>query len=165
MELHFDAAVLVAEYLLALRTNYRCSLDSSNQRSACHSAGTEWQGSRYAIETVFVGECRRLAAAVVAVKMGIVLDASENVLAVGIEMPFQRELVSGYELAAIACPGDFQTSSCLFFHAHFHSSLAVRKDVLQFLSLCRAISIDPVETLSITARIVVDLQLIIAGNT
>src|SRR5262245_49392601 len=70
----------------------------------------------------------------------------------------------GNKLTAIARSPDFKARCLLLLHANLDRPLAIRENVLQILRLRPAVAIDTVEALSITAGVIVDLQLIVAAD-
>src|SRR5713101_9413092 len=130
MELHLDAAILVAEDFLAGRSDYRSGLDSGDHRFGRHALRTVRQRDGNTTEAVLIMERGRLFAAVIAAEVGVVFDARQKVLAVGVEMPLQRELVPRNELAAITRSSDLQAGGLLPLHAQPHGSFFIPENFL-----------------------------------
>src|SRR5687767_5736994 len=79
-------------------------------------------------------------------------------------MLLEGEPVPADEVAARAGPPDRQTAGRLFLRADADGALVVLKDLLELVLLLAARRVDAVEALSVLARVVVNFQLIGAGD-
>src|SRR5271166_915368 len=130
VELHLHAAILVAEDFLAARANYCCGLYPGDHRFARHALRAVRQRDGDTSEAVRIIERQHFVAAVIAVEVGIVFDASQKVPVVGIEMALEREVVPGNEVPAIALAYDSQAGSFFLLHANLCGPFAVWKNLL-----------------------------------
>ncbi len=87
-------------------------------------------------------------------------DARQNVIAVRIEVVFEREFVPGRHLAACSRPADRDRSGRLFLHSEPRGPPIVVEDLLQLRGLLRAAAVDAVEPPRVPAGEVVPFQLV-----
>src|SRR5262249_29387313 len=66
---------------------------------------------------------------------GVMLDAGDEIGAVGVEVAFERELVSWEEVAAIAAATDAQARQRLLLHANAGQVAVLLKDIFNVLLL------------------------------
>ena len=92
------------------------------------------------------------------------VDLGQDVRAVGVEVPVERELVPGGELPAGALPRDGQRGGGLLLHPDAGRARVVLEDVLDVAGPVAAAGIDAVEPLGVAAGEVVELQLVVAGD-
>src|SRR5579859_426074 len=114
---------------------------------------------------VLIVELELLPGVVITLHLGIVLNASKEVGAVGIEVSLKIKFVASHEIAAIAGPLDGQGEDLFLFHADSGGSFAIAEEVLEILRARTAAGGDAIETLSVAARVVVNLQLIVSADT
>src|SRR5437879_4784100 len=73
-------------------------------------------------------------------------------------MSFEGEFVSGNKVAAVSSPLNDDTQQCFLLHANIHGSFVVFEDVLEVAGLFATAARDAVETLCITAGVIINLQ-------
>src|SRR5262249_7266277 len=92
---------------------------------------TKWQRGGNATESIGVIKLDRIAGDEVIAHLGIVFDRGDDIRPIGIEMPFQVELVAADKVPTITCAPNDQAGGRLLLHANGSSAHVVVVDFVQ----------------------------------
>src|ERR1035437_6503212 len=159
MKLDLHAAVFIDPDFLAPGPDHGGGLHARDLGYRSHALGPVAKRHRNTHEGIFVAEWGyREPIAAVGLIPGLVFNLRQQICAVGVEMAFEREFVSGSQLAAVAFTLDADPQHLLLLHAETDGAHPVRDDVRDVRWTVSAAGVDAVEALRVAARIIVNLQ-------
>src|SRR4051812_8167197 len=91
-------------------------------------------------------------------------DGGKHIETIGVEMFLQGELVTTHEVTAVAPALNRQSGQGFFLYADVRCTPVILKDLLQIAGAVAAARLNAVKALRIFARIIVDLELLVAAN-